>query len=281
MLQVKRKVWLLMTAREIVEKIQKTCGVSLPEKTVDRFLAGDPETEVTGIATTFMATAEVVRKAAAEGCNFIITHEPIFYTSGDCADWQDTNPMILKKKRLIEECHMTIWRMHDTMHALKPDMIYTGMLEKLGWEEYIHEGDQRLLDVPEMTVSEIAEHIKHSLSIEQMRFVGDANLSCKRVGFLLGAYSLCLAVGPGMEESISMWMEANQVDLLLAGEMLEWTSCAYIRDAEALGEKHALLVLGHNRSEEAGMEYLAKWLGGLIPGEDICFIESGDTWKYL
>ena len=234
-----------MTAGEIVEKIQKACDASLPEKTVDCFLAGNSEKEVSKIATTFMATAEVIQKAASEGCNFIITHEPIFYTSGDCAGWQDTNPMILKKKKLIEECHMTIWRMHDTMHALKPDMIYTGMLKKMRWEEYAHEGDQKILDIPEMAVSEIAEHMKSCLSIERMRFVGDEGLLCRRVGFLLGAYSLCLTMGPGMEESVSIWMEENQVDLLLAGEMLEWTSCAYIKDAKALGENHGLLVLRH------------------------------------
>lgn len=270
-----------MTAKEVVEKIQTACKVELPEGTVDGFVMGNPDAEVKRIATTFMATAEVIQKAAEAGCNLIITHEPIFYTSGDRAAWQDTDPMIQKKKELIEACHMTIWRMHDTMHGLKPDMIYTGMLKKMGWEAYIHEGNQHILDVPEMTVKEAAEHLKACLSIERMRFVGDENMRCKRIGFLLGAYSLCLAVGPGMEESISLWMQENEIDLLLAGEMLEWTSCAYIRDAAALQENRALLVLGHNRSEEAGMEYLAQWLQELVPEAEVQFIESGDTWKYL
>ena len=49
--------------------------------TCDGFVYGDPETEVTGVITTFTVTAEVLKEAMARGANMIITHEPTFFLS--------------------------------------------------------------------------------------------------------------------------------------------------------------------------------------------------------
>src|SRR4051812_27910827 len=68
-----------LTARQVIERIQKEVGVPWQQQTVDTFKAGDPDTPVTGVATTMMATYDVLTRAAAEGKNLVITHEPTFY----------------------------------------------------------------------------------------------------------------------------------------------------------------------------------------------------------
>lgn len=55
-------------------------------------------------------------------------------------------------------------------------------------------------------------------------------------------------------------MKDNQLDLAICGDITEWTLSAYVRDAAALGMNKAMLVLGHERSEEAGMNI---WENGL------------------
>ena len=45
-----------LTARQVIERIQAHVGVAWHNETVDTFKAGDPDTPVTGIATTMMAT---------------------------------------------------------------------------------------------------------------------------------------------------------------------------------------------------------------------------------
>ena len=58
-------------------------------------------------------------------------------------------------------------------------------------------------------------------------------------------------------------MDASQrddVEVLLAGETVEWETVEYTRDATDSGSRKALILLGHNNSEEAGMERLAPWL---------------------
>ena len=66
-----------------MDRIKAQVGVPWREQTVDTIKAGDPETPVTGIATTVMATYDVLERAAASGHNLIITHEPTFYSHQD------------------------------------------------------------------------------------------------------------------------------------------------------------------------------------------------------
>src|SRR4051812_44872167 len=72
-----------LTAAKIVERIQKNVGVPWRTETVDTFKAGNPETKVTGIATSFSATMDVMQRGVASGKNFFIVHEPTFYSGDD------------------------------------------------------------------------------------------------------------------------------------------------------------------------------------------------------
>jgi len=67
-----------ITAREVVAEIQKHVGVEWQKENFDTFKAGNPDTAVTGIAVTMMATMDVLQRASAKGLNFVITHEPTF-----------------------------------------------------------------------------------------------------------------------------------------------------------------------------------------------------------
>ena len=59
-----------MTAQAIITLIQQKLsllGIAWRAQTVDTFKAGSPEAEVKGIATTGMATFDLLKRAAAAG----------------------------------------------------------------------------------------------------------------------------------------------------------------------------------------------------------------------
>ena len=62
-----------LTATEVIARIQKTFPAELRANTVDTFKAGDPETQVTGVAVTMMATLDVLQRAVKQRANLIIT----------------------------------------------------------------------------------------------------------------------------------------------------------------------------------------------------------------
>jgi hypothetical protein len=72
-----------LTAAQVIDRIKANVGVPWMTETVDTFKAGDPETPITGVAVTMMATFDVLQRAAAANRNLIITHEPTFYGHQD------------------------------------------------------------------------------------------------------------------------------------------------------------------------------------------------------
>ncbi len=86
-----------MTVREVIEKIKKESGASIPDgQTCDILIAGDPDMEVKKIGCTFMATVDVIKKAAAQGVNFLITHEPTWFNGPDRSAWVEKDPVYLE-----------------------------------------------------------------------------------------------------------------------------------------------------------------------------------------
>jgi hypothetical protein len=66
------------TVGQVIDLIIQKCAGKALLQTVDTLKMGDLSWKVKGIATTFMATREVIEKTIQRGYNLIITHEPIF-----------------------------------------------------------------------------------------------------------------------------------------------------------------------------------------------------------
>ena len=68
-----------LTAQQVVEQVQKNLGIPWQTETLDGFKAGEPSNEVFGVATTAMATMDVLSRAAREKTNLVFTLEPVFF----------------------------------------------------------------------------------------------------------------------------------------------------------------------------------------------------------
>ena len=103
-------------------------GNPIDEKTTrDKILYGNPDQECTKIVTTCWATTDVIRKAQKIGANLIICHEALFWNHGDHTDWLSDNSVFKKKKQLLDESGIVVWRDHDYIHSGIPmkDGTYT------------------------------------------------------------------------------------------------------------------------------------------------------------
>src|SRR5690242_11089597 len=126
-----------MTAREVISEIKKQVGVEWQQDTVDTFKAGNPDTPVTGVAVTMMATLDVLERASARGLNFVITHEPTFYAHLDTPEGMpESDPVWAEKRAFIEQHKMVVWRFHDHWHMRHPDGIAAGVVHDLKWEKF-------------------------------------------------------------------------------------------------------------------------------------------------
>src|SRR5580658_454657 len=256
-----------LTARQVIERIQAHVGVPWRSETVDTFKAGDPETRVTGIATTMMATYDVLVRAAAAGKNLIITHEPTFYSHLDHTDAFDKehDPVWAEKERFIKEHNLVVWRFHDHWHLMKPDGILFGVVRALEWQKFQGATDPNLFVVPQMTVAQLAEQMKQRLGIHVLRYVANPEMKITKVALVPGA--------AGTDRHRKM-LQRDDVEVLAIGEVPEWETIEYVTDAVSEGKKKALILLGHIPSEQPGMEYCAEWLKTFVSEVPIEFIAT-------
>jgi putative NIF3 family GTP cyclohydrolase 1 type 2 len=261
-----------VTAQEVIDRIKKNAGVEWKETTVDTFKAGDPQTPVTGIAMTMMATLDVLQRAADKGQNLIITHEPTFYSHLDDAKElpQGEKDVVLAQKRaFIAEHHLIIWRFHDHQHQMTKDQVELGNVHNLGWEKYQDASNQYLFTIPETTVEKLMEELRVKLHAAVPRIDGDRQMRVTRVAFSPGA------AGSGREIGA---LEMPDVQVLIAGETPEWETVEYVADAHSEGRAKALILLGHIASEQAGMEECTRWLRTFVSEVPIEFVPTADMW---
>ena len=261
-----------MTAAAVIETIIKQTGSEPVPNTVDVFKAGDPTTPVTGIVTTMFATMDVLKKAVEMNCNLIIAHEPVFYNHRDETTQFQNDQVFLEKKKFIDDNKLVIWRFHDYIHRIRPDAIDYGMALKLGWLKYTDIKAVEHFVIPETTLKELLKTLKKIFPENAFNVIGNPAMKLTKVAFSAGA--------PGSAVHFSM-LEDNNVDVLIAGEVSQWETYEYARDAVSQGRNKAVIFLGHVTSEEPGMEYCAEWLKGFLKNIPVRFVKSGPSyWTY-
>lgn len=254
------------TARAIVEQIKKQVGVEWSQDTVDTFKAGNPDTPVTGVAVTMMATLDVLQRASAQGLNFVITHEPTFYAHLDIPEGMPENdPVWAEKRAFIEAHHMVVWRFHDHWHSRHPDGIESGVVHSLQWEKFQTPGNQYLFVLPETTLKELAEEVASKLRSPVVRVVGEPDMKVTKVGMSPGSAGF---------ETETQALERDDVQVLLVGETREWETVEYAADAVTEHRKKALIVIGHIPSEQPGMEECSRWLKTFLKDVPVDFVAA-------
>ena len=260
------------TASQVIKKIIEKTGAAVIPNTVDIIKEGDPQTPVTGIVTTMFGTMKVLKKAVDMNCNLIIVHEPLYYNHLDQTKQFQNDPVFLEKQKFIKDHNLVIWRFHDYIHSIEPDGILSGMVLKLGWKGYVLNNNLDQYILPETTLEKLLQDLKKVFPKNAFYVIGDPDLKLSKVRLAPGA--------PGSNYQITL-LEKEDVDVLIAGEVPQWETYEYMRDAVEQGRKKAIIFLGHINSEEAGMEYCADWLKGFIKDIPIHFVESGPSfWSY-
>ncbi|AYL99469.1 Nif3-like dinuclear metal center hexameric protein [Mucilaginibacter celer] len=260
------------TVGQIIDLFMKQVpGAPFPN-TVDTLKSGNRDTVVTGIVTTMFATIGVIEKAISLGANFIIAHEPTFYNHADETAWLANDDVYQYKKQLLDKHNIAVWRNHDTIHSIKPDGVGIGLLKQLDWVSYYRPETGNLLTLPPTSLSALVDTLKKKLSIEKVRYIGNTAQSCQKVLLLPGA--------AGGRRQISEIM-AKKPDVVICGEISEWETAEYVRDAQAKGDKLSLIVLGHIASEEPGSEFMIGWLKQNVPDVKATHVHPGNSLQFM
>ncbi len=261
-----------ITVGLIMDRFIKDVPTGVLKQTVDILKSGSADMPVTSIVTSMFATIEVIKKTIALGANFIIVHEPTFYSHEDDTSWLKGDRVYQYKSELLNNNKIAVWRCHDYIHRLVPDPVSTSLLKELDWMKYSDKSFQNLVTIPDISLRKLISYLKTKLQIDQVRYIGDLDQNCKRVLVAPGAVGI---------RTQSSAVNYYKPDVLICGEISEWEAGEYIRDARAKGDNVSLIVVGHIASEEAGSIFMIDWLKEKFPSVKAQFIPSGNSLSFL
>lgn len=259
-----------MTAGEVINRIKTNLGAPWREATYrDTFKFGGPETEVKGIATTVFCSFDMVARASAAGLNMIIPHEDTYWNDRDDVTTVSGDPAYAAKIDFMRKHNIVVFRIHDHMHAQRPDFTYMGLARELGLTKHETAPNSHRFVVPETTLGALAAQLKKQSGARALRVVGDPNARVSRLQLGVG-YATPAVNNP-------------DVDVLISGEQQEadgqLDSPAYVLDAMTLGVAKGWIMLGHAISEEPGMLEMADWIKGFVPEVPVQLVRAGEPFS--
>ena len=280
----------VLSAADVVGRIQRTLGVPWKPDTLDTFKAGTPSAPVTGIVTTAMATMEVLGRAVEAGANFVITSEPTFYgrtdsptppagrggaPSGPAAApaWvSPADPVFAAKNDFIRRHGLIVWRFSDHWPMRRPNPMAQGLADALGWPATWKPDAPAHVSIPAIRLDALASHVAGRLNARGgVRVIGRPQMDVRRVALLPGITPISAALDA-----------VPHVDAIVAGEVREWETVEYVRDAVTAGGNKALILVGRVLSEGPGMHLCAQWLGKVVPELSTTWLATGDPyWRPL
>ncbi|MDD6467035.1 MAG: Nif3-like dinuclear metal center hexameric protein [Erysipelotrichaceae bacterium] len=280
-----------MKIQEIINKMKEYhCGVVhgkpiQEETTRDKVLYGNTDQECTGIVTTCFASVDVIRKAHELGCNFIICHEALFWNHGDHTDWLQDNTVFQKKKALLDETGIVVWRDHDYIHSGIPvngryvDGIFYGLMKELHWDEFLIDDLARPLTYEfkeEMAGKQFIQMVIDGFGLKGVRIVGNPDTVVKKFaipGHIMGE----------KDNEILAMIEKEDIDAILTMEITDFTVSEYFRDSAMLNRPRVIAEVGHFNLEEPGMKYMVNYVNDAIENHDlpVYFVPSTDSFDYI
>ncbi len=281
-----------LTASQLLDRMIRNVGIPWQSQRADGFddgiHLGKPETVVTGIATTFTPTLEVLRKAVASGKNTIVCRETPFYSRGERAPlyWRngsppaaqvmDKDPAVLAKRAFIDSNNLVIIKLFENWDARKTDAQLRGLAMALDWGRYhtarkggadVYRPGNEYFTLPRTSVGQLVKDIQAKLRLRAPRIIGDPQAQVSKAalthGFLLVADLQRVMAEPG-------------VDVVLGGEPVEWEATEYFQDLIAAKMSKALILLGNEGSEEPGSGEVAAWLKTFVTEVPVEWTPAGE-----
>jgi putative NIF3 family GTP cyclohydrolase 1 type 2 len=259
-----------LTAGEVIARIKANVGIPWRDATYrDTFKFGGPDTEVKGIVTSMFCNFDVIRRAAGAGLNMILPHEDTYWNDRDDVKIVSGDPLYKTKADFMTRHNIVIFRMHDHMHAQRPDFIFAGASRALGLvSKYETASQSHRFVIPETTLGTLAADFQKRIGANALRVVGDPRAKVSRI--LLGVGYATPAVNN------------PDVDVVVSGELQEtdgaFDSPEYVLDAVSLGIPKGWIMLGHAISEEQGMLEMAQWVKSFTPEVPVQLVRGGEPY---
>lgn len=263
-----------ITAQQVIDRIKTQPGTTWKDSSADVFLAGDPNTMVTGVVTSFTASIEVLKKAVAAGNNLIITQQPAYYSQTEA--YMMADPAYQYKKDYIEKNKLVLWRYYDNWNNRPTDGQLIGLAKALGWDKYhIHAGDapgyakqNKYFKLPPANLRDTVIDFKKKLDIPALRVIGSPDTTITNAALSHDMFKI---------SELQEFLKDPEINLIVIAEAIEWEACEYFRDILTWkGKNKAMILIGREATEDPGYDEMALWLSKFINEVPVTWIPANE-----
>lgn len=224
-----------------------------PGTLVDGIRAGDGDGEVRGIVVCARASTAILKQAAQLGANLVISRQAFLGDSQD-RPVSKPEPALADKLALIEREGLAVLRLQDARLG-KAGRAITGALPRaMGLEDAGQAANAAtglVYRTSPLRLGDLVRRVKTATGSAAVRLIGDPAMEVRGVA---------LATETNRPNALAPLLARSDVNLLVAGEVHETETAAYVLDAIALGQPKALLLAGSIALEEPPARALADWL---------------------
>ena len=244
-----------MKAAELHAHMQKVGTWVDWSRANDKFLVGDPETEVHGIAVGWMPTAGALDEARRRGANVFVTHEPLYVSDPDPAKSVGPDHPWVRKKAWLDKTGMVVYRCHDVWDDFPEIGIHGAWAQWLGFagKPLAMQKWYEVHPTEETTLGGLARRILKKvrpLGQDVVHLVGDPETKVSRIALGTGAIT---------NYAVMRGMGADCLLLTDDGTRL-WESAQWSFESGI-----PLLLVNHATAEEPGMMTLVEYLAEQFP----------------
>ncbi|MEQ1639719.1 MAG: hypothetical protein ABL881_02835 [Novosphingobium sp.] len=224
-----------------------------PGTLVDGFRAGDGDTEVRGIVVAARASTAVLKRAKELGANLVISRQAFLGDSQDRPVGKP-EPALAEKLALIESAGLMVLRLQDPRTGHAGRALAEALPRAIGLSRPLGAVDLAsglVYRSSPTTALALIRKIKFALPTQTVRLVGDPGMAVRGIAF---------ATETSRPNALNPLLSRPDINLLVAGEIHETETTAYVLDCIALGQLKALLLVGPIELEEPAARMLTELL---------------------
>jgi len=260
-----------MKVTEVVEHFLSRADWVDRGRTVDRVIAGDPDTEVNRCLVTWMPSIAALEAMVQRGVKLLICHEPTFWHHRD--DRPGDAPESVKKLQFITDNGLVIVRNHDCWDR------WPNIGIPWAWAQFLEVGQQPIAtgrdgyqhryDIEPLRLDDLAGRVAAKCTAfgePAVQVTGDGSSEVSKIGIGTGcACDIATFISMGCDCSI----------------VCDDGSCYWANIQRAKDIGHPVIRVNHGTSEEPGMMTLTRYINETIDGLDAEHLPHGSIFRLV
>jgi hypothetical protein len=258
-----------MFVEEATTRIFET--LDLPAAPLEGLVAGHGQAVVSDLAVCSVPSMAILKRAASIGCNLILCDSHPFYLYDRVWSTQISNPetvlrssVAMAKRAFIEHHRLHIVRLHTAWEKKMPQSASLALAEQLGLIPSETHSDYVHASIQPTTMRDFGALLARRGG-QGLRLIGSPSTQASRIAVKAGLLA---------PDVLARVLRDPTIDIVIAGDAVEWEGVPYMEDAIAAGRKAALILTGFDASMEPVGAHIASWARTLFPDKTVAWLSE-------